>query len=57
MRSTVKPMASSRSIIIAWQPPSVGLTDWRAINCSVNRSVSDFGGGFGIRIAIPGVGA
>ena len=38
--STLKPMASSRSIISAWQPPSVGLTEARAISSSVSCRVA-----------------
>ena len=34
--STLKPRASSRSIINAWQPPSVGLTEARDINSCVS---------------------
>ena len=39
--STLKPIASSRSHISAWQPPSVGLTDARDIKSQVRSSVLD----------------
>src|ERR1700678_582679 len=55
IRSTANPMASSRSIINSWQPPSAGLTEARAISSSVNCRVSDFGGGV-IRSAAPELG-
>ena len=54
--STLKPMASRRSAIKAWQPPSVGLTEARTIRSSVSFRVSDFGG-LCIRSAAPGPGA
>jgi hypothetical protein len=39
-RSTANPSCSSRAIITSWQPPSTGLTDWRAIRSCVNSSVA-----------------
>jgi hypothetical protein len=56
-------MDRRRPAIRAWQPPSVGLTDARAINSSVNAKVSDFTGnvsdldGVDIRSEVPGLGA
>ena len=42
-RSTWKPIATSRSIISAWQPRSSGLTDARSISASVRASVGETG--------------
>ena len=38
-----KPSGARRAAISAWQPPSSGVTERRAISCSARRSVADIG--------------